>query len=137
MSGLPSNHHLPVRPDPYTLIVPGGVRYLETSDDVSCVNYDPLHVDTGGGAIGDTNGEDRSSWRRREAKWNVIQSIKGVYREEGMQLSICAVPTHPTSYQRPDIHVLKIESSIRTGTSGGCYLQSYNYGRVHQSYLAS
>ncbi len=42
------------------------------------------------------------------AKWN---STKGVYREEGMQLTM-TVRTQQTLYQRPDM--LKIESSIRT-----------------------
>ncbi len=36
---------------------------------------------------------------------------KGVYREEGMQLTM-TVRTQQTLYQRPDM--LKIESSIRT-----------------------
>ncbi len=40
-----------------------------------------------------------------------VNITKGVYREEGMQLTM-TVRTHQTLYQRPDM--LKIESSIQT-----------------------
>ncbi len=56
------------------------------------------------------------TWNNRE---NTLgrHIIKGVYREEGMQLTM-TIRTHQTLYQRPDM--LKIESSEQV--HGRCYL---------------
>ena len=58
---------------------------------------------------------------------------KGVYREEGMQLTMC--PTYSSDFvSKAGYTKNRIQYTDRN--KWAVYLQSYNYGRVHQSELA-